>query len=411
MLMNQTLSPDSARIETSAGTPSRVWSRTAAVDFFRGLGLWMVFVDHMDPSMWSYLTLWRFGFSDFAEIFVYLSGFIGIGSYQRALNAGDTGAVLKKLFRRMGRLYFAHIVSLALSGTLLFLFAEHGVRFSNDSEWYVWMHDPVRWGLRALTLTYAPSVFSLIPLYIAISPVLLLAAIGLRRAPKLTFSISAALWVASQIPALDSRLTMSAWVLHPVAWQFLFVLGAGTRYYSDRIAKIPISRVMTGAAAAIVAVSLVLKLLTYHRIAPLLPPILQGIPGLNVGKDHLAYYRMLHFWALALLVYAWTRRHPLRLQSWFARLVMACGMDSLVIYSSILVLDIGINLFLAATHGGALMQTEFTIFGLALLSGIAWLRKGTRVRALTVFPDPAPILSETETNRPALSSAANSAGC
>jgi hypothetical protein len=387
MLMNPALGAAPARIlETREAVTTRTWSRTAAVDFFRGLGLWMVFVDHMDPNLWSYLTLWRFGFSDFAEIFVYLSGFIGIGSYQRALNAGDAGAVLKKLGRRMGRLYVAHIISLALSGVLLYLFAKHGVRFSNDDEWYGWMREPVLFGLRALTLTYAPSVFSLIPLYIAISPVLLLAAIGLRRAPKLTFSISAALWVASQIPAFDSRLTLSAWVLHPVAWQFLFVLGAGTRYYSDHIGKLQISRLMIWAAAAIVAVSLVLKLLTYHRFAPLLPPFLQGIPGLNVGKDHLAYYRMLHFWALALLVYAWTRRRPLRLQSWFARLVMACGVDSLVIYSSILVLDIGANLYLQATHGGTLMQTEFTVVGLALLSGVAWLRKGSRVRALTVGP-------------------------
>ena len=53
-------------------------------------------------------------------------------------------------------------------------------------------------------------------------------------------------------------------------------------------------------------------------------------------RDHLAYYRLLHFWALALLVYAWTRWRPLRLQSWVPRLIMACGMDSLVIYSSIL---------------------------------------------------------------------------
>jgi hypothetical protein len=141
----------------------------------------------------------------------------------------------------------------------------------------------------------------------------------------------------------------------------------------------------------------------------MLPPILHGIPGLNVGKDHLSYYRLLHFWALALLVYAWTRRHPLRLQSWFARLVMACGVDSLVIYSSILVLDVGANLILAATHGGALMQTEFTLFGLALLSGTAWLRKGARVRALTASRDPEPILSETQTNQPPLRSAAGSA--
>lgn len=358
-------------LETRTGA----WARTAAVDFFRGLGLWMVFVDHIAPNIWSYLTIWRFGFSDFAEIFVYLSGFIGIGSYQRALEAGDTGALLKKLFRRVRRLYVAHILSLGTSMLVLGLFAERGLRL-DEAGLYVWMQDPVQYALRVLTLTYAPSVFSLLPLYIAISPILLLASIGLRRAPKLTFSISGCLWLASQIPALDSRLSIPAWVLHPVAWQFLFVLGAGTRYYAGQVQKLALSRAIIGAAAAIVAVSVVLKSLTFHRIAPLLPAILQGIPGLNVGKDHLAFYRLLHFLALAVLVHAWTRQNQRRLQSWFAGLVMACGVDSLFIYSCGLVLDVAANLILAATHGGILMQTQLTVYGLALLCGMAWLRKG-----------------------------------
>lgn len=397
--MNQTLSrAPGCVLETGTGA----WTRTAAVDFFRGLGLWMVFVDHMDPNVWSYLTLWRFGFSDFAEIFVYLSGFIGIGSYQRALEAGDTGAVLKKLARRVGRLYVAHILSLAISMLVLGIFAQHGVRL-NDGGLYVWMQDPVRYALRALTLTYVPSVFWLLPLYMAISPILLLAAIGLRRAPKFTFSISGGLWLASQIPALDSRLTIPALVLHPAAWQFLFVLGAGTRHYSDYLRKFSPSRAIIGAAAAIVAASVVLKSLTFHRIVPLLPASLHGIPGLNVGKDHLAFYRLLHFLALALLVYAWTCRNPLRLQSWFARLAMACGVDALFIYCSIIVLDFGANLMLAVTHGGALMQTQLTIFGLALLCGMAWLRQGTRVRVLSALP--CPITSETAPNKTAFTPA------
>jgi hypothetical protein len=354
---------------------TRAWTRTSAVDFFRGLGLWMVFIDHMDPNIWSYLTLWRFGFSDFAEMFVYLSGFIGIGSYQRLLEAGSTGGILKKLLRRMGRLYIAHILSFGTSMILLGIFAQRGLRLNGDAL-YVWMQDPARYALQALTLTYAPSVFSLLPLYICIAPILLLAVIGLRRAPRLTFSVSFGLWLASQIPFLDSRLTMPAWVLHPVAWQFLFVLGAGTRYYSDRFQRFALSRATVGIAAAVVAVSAVLKGLALHQIVPLLPPSLRDIPALNVGKDHLAFYRLLHFLALAVLVHAWIYRNPGRLKSWFAQLIKTCGVDSLFIYSCLLVLDVGANLILDATHGGAFMQTQLTIYGLALLSGMAWLRQG-----------------------------------
>jgi hypothetical protein len=205
---------------------------------------------------------------------------------------------------------------------------------------------------------------------------LLLAAIGLRRAPVLTFSISGAFWLVSQFPAIDSRLTVPTWYLHPAAWQFLFVLGAATRYYSDRLRQFVLSRAVVVAAAAMVLLSVALKALTVHWIAPRLPAILHGIPALDVGKDHLAFYRLLHFLALAILVHAWLRwkRPPLR--SWIPRLAIACGWDSLFIYCSILVLDVGANLVLAFTHGGTLMQTQLTIYGLALVCGLAWLRRG-----------------------------------
>jgi hypothetical protein len=49
------------------------------------------------------------------------------------------------------------------------------------------------------------------------------------------------------------------------------------------------------------------------------------------------------------------------------------------------------------------MQTALTIFGLALISAVAWLRKGTRVRALTALPSP--ITSETAPNKSTLSAA------
>jgi len=370
------VSPAPARILEAPIASKPAWTRTAAVDFFRGMGLWIVFVDHMDPNVWSHFTLWRFGFSDFAEIFVFLSGFIGIGSYQRALNAGDTRAVLRKLGRRLGRLYIAHILSLSISMIVLGIFATHGVRI-NDAELYVWMQDPLRYALRALTLTYAPVVFSLLPLYIAISPILLLAAIGLRRAPKLTFSISGALWLASQIPVVDSHMSIPAWVLHPVAWQFLFVLGAATRYHSEHIRRFALSRAVIIAAAAIVVGSVLLKIITaFHRIVPLVPATLHGIPLGNEGKDHLAFYRLLHFLALAVVVYAWTSQNRLRLRSSFARLAMACGWDSLFIYCSILVLDIFASLVLTITHGGVFLQTLLTVFGLALLCGMAWMRRG-----------------------------------
>src|ERR1019366_2747618 len=42
--------------------------RNLAADIFRGLGLWILFIDHLEPNFWSHFTPGQFGFSDFAEI-------------------------------------------------------------------------------------------------------------------------------------------------------------------------------------------------------------------------------------------------------------------------------------------------------------------------------------------------------
>ena len=48
--------------------------RDLRIDLFRGLALYMVAVDHIGGDPLSKFTYRVFGFSDAAEIFVYLSG-------------------------------------------------------------------------------------------------------------------------------------------------------------------------------------------------------------------------------------------------------------------------------------------------------------------------------------------------
>jgi hypothetical protein len=63
------------------GTPP--FERTAVVsggrdlrlDFFRGISLLFIFVDHIPDNTISYLTLANFVFNDAAEIFVFISGY------------------------------------------------------------------------------------------------------------------------------------------------------------------------------------------------------------------------------------------------------------------------------------------------------------------------------------------------
>jgi hypothetical protein len=336
-------------------------TRNSAVDFFRGLGLWIVFIDHIDPNVWSRYMLGGIGFSDFAEIFVFLSGFVGVGSYACALARGDVRGCVSKLVRRMGRLYGAHLLSFSTGLLLLAVFAQRGL-WLNEPSLYSWTQQPEHYAWLALSLRYAPHLFSLLPLYIVSAPILLLATIGLRRIPALTVSISAGLWLISQIPFVDAHMLHPGGYFRPLAWQFLFVLGACARMHSERFSKLARAPRVIWAAAAVLVASAGWK-------------ILLSVPH-DAGKATLAPYRLIHFLALAAVVYALMKHNGKWLQSSMARLAMACGADSLFIYSCTLVMDIGANLILAAFHGQAPMQLELSLCGLAMVSALAWARAG-----------------------------------
>src|SRR5215470_10626293 len=56
-------------------TPVRADTRDLRVDFFRGLALLIIFIDHIPENVFALITLRNFGFSDATEIFIFLSGY------------------------------------------------------------------------------------------------------------------------------------------------------------------------------------------------------------------------------------------------------------------------------------------------------------------------------------------------
>jgi hypothetical protein len=50
--------------------------RDLRLDLFRGIGLWMIFLDHIPHDVVAWLTLRNYGFSDAAEFFVFISGYL-----------------------------------------------------------------------------------------------------------------------------------------------------------------------------------------------------------------------------------------------------------------------------------------------------------------------------------------------
>ena len=55
--------------------------RDHRIDFFRGLALVFIFWDHIPGNPLANLTVRNFGFSDAAEIFVFLAGYAAVLAY------------------------------------------------------------------------------------------------------------------------------------------------------------------------------------------------------------------------------------------------------------------------------------------------------------------------------------------
>src|SRR3979490_3371188 len=59
--------------------------RELRLDLFRGLALWLIFIDHLPPNILTWFTIRNYGFSDATEIFIFISGYTAAFVYGRPM--------------------------------------------------------------------------------------------------------------------------------------------------------------------------------------------------------------------------------------------------------------------------------------------------------------------------------------
>src|SRR6201993_716014 len=144
--------------------------RDLRLDFFRGLGLWMIFLDHIPHDVVSWLTLRNYGFSDAAEFFVFISGYLVGWIYAPIIRGGLLLAAIKRLWTRAAQMYVAHIMLFLIFTAQI---ARTVRRFDNpmyEDEFNVHnflQHPDILIG-QALTLRYKPVNLDVLPLFITL---------------------------------------------------------------------------------------------------------------------------------------------------------------------------------------------------------------------------------------------------
>ena len=94
--------------------------RDLRIDFFRGLALIFIFIDHIPGNRLADLTLRNFGFADAAEVFVLLAGYSAVLAYGRALDSGSMVSGLKRVGWRVWQIYSWHVLLVLICATALF---------------------------------------------------------------------------------------------------------------------------------------------------------------------------------------------------------------------------------------------------------------------------------------------------
>jgi hypothetical protein len=351
--------------------------RDLRLDLVRGIGQWMVFLDHIPYDIVSWLTLRNYGFSDAAEFFVFISGYTAGFVYGPAMANGQFLAATKRLLKRAWHLYVAHI--------FLFLFfvvqiARAARRFDNpmygnEYNIYLFLERPDIMIGQTLMLKFKPVDLDVLPLYIVL--VLALPAIlwGLVKFPRSTLLGSAVFYALARyfdwnLPSFPG----GNWYFNPFAWQLLFVFGVWCGLNgAAEIGAVIRSRAALILALIWIAFSFVI-VMTWH-----IPWLDAMVPKwmikviYPIDKSDLDLFRLVHFLALAVVFVRYVPRDWPALRSKLARPLVLMGQNSLPIFCLGVFLSFAAHWFLVQIEGDIPAQIMVSVVGMTTMAAAAWL--------------------------------------
>ena len=350
-----------------AGAP-----RDLRLDFFRGLALLCIFVDHIPGDYLNYFTLSAIGFSDAAEVFIFISGFTAALVYGRALaNRGALIAAVQVL-RRAWQLYVAHIFLFVI----FIAEVSYTVKTFNNPMYNEemgvgdFLDHPHIAIVQAMFLQFQPTYLDILPLYIVMLltfPVVLLC---LRWKSLAALIPSALVYLAVQVFDLDMPAYPlgSIWTFNPLAWQFLFVLGAVLGYADTRSrGRSRLVAIAFWPALAIAASAFAIRLSwTFHGFFEAVPAILERQLW-PTNKSNLSPVRLISFFSLVMLVARWVSPQARFMRIKLAWPLVLCGRHSLEIFClSILLSALG-HFLMSEINAGFTMQLGINVVGIMVM--------------------------------------------
>ncbi|MCK1475303.1 OpgC domain-containing protein [Bradyrhizobium sp. 197] len=371
--------PAGARPRTASPAISlpAIGERELRLDLFRGLALWLIFIDHLPPSLLTWFTIRNYGFSDATEIFIFISGYTAAFVYGRAMLESGVVVATARILRRVWQIYVAHVFLFTI---FLAEISYVATRFENPlytEEMGImdFLKQPDVTIVQALLLRFRPVNMDVLPLYIVLMLALPLILWLMKWRPDVTLGLSVLLYAVTwEYDLYLSAYPNGFWAFNPFAWQLLFVFGAwcalgGAR----RMSRILASRVTMWISIAYLVAAFYVTLTWYvPQLSQFMPKLLEQWMY-PIDKADLDVLRFTHFLALAALTVRVLPRDWPGLKSPWLRPLILCGSHSLEIFCLGVFLAFAGHFILAEVAGGPALHALISLSGILIMWAMAWV--------------------------------------
>jgi hypothetical protein len=341
--------------------------RDLRLDIIRGWLQLSIFGAHAVGSAFGAFGIHAaWGVSDSSEQFLFLSGFVLASVHTLKADREGAWAATRDIWRRAFRLWLVHLTLFLMTGALI-LWAEMGIPLPGEVDrlgWRLLADQPLAALPGAALLLYMPVYMDILPVFIlsmlALPGFLWLAG----RVGALALAVPALLWAGVQFGLWH----WPSWLptgLEPLAWQFVFLLGAWFGRHA-LLAGAAVRRhgglIATAAALVLFGIGLSIAI----RIDPSLDiPLIWTL----AGKTHLGPLALLHALALAYLVAVLVPRDAAWMHHPLAQAMAAGGRHSLDVFRTGLFLAWGVTVAFRLAPAAWWLDPLLTLAGLGILLG------------------------------------------
>lgn len=350
--------------------------RDLRLDLFRGIANWAIFLDHIPDNVVNWITTRNYGFSDAADLFVFISGYTASFVYARMMLERGFIVGATRLTKRVWQLYVAHIILFVIYIVSISYLA---LRFGDSeiiNEFNVaGLVDHATDTLgQGLLLKFKPVNLDVLPLYIVLMgffpPILWI----MLRKPNATMLASIALWLAARHFGWNLKAyPAGVWYFNPYCWQVLFVFGSWCALGGARKNMAFIMSPIT--LYFCIAYLLFALIMTFAGRFPdfgaMFPHWLYSAFNPN-DKTNLAPYRFVHFAVIVIMVIRFVPKDWSGLQWKVFDPMIVCGQQSLAVFCVGVFLSFVAHFELTLSSGSLFAQIFVSITGIAIMTVVAY---------------------------------------